>query len=100
MLGISKICEVCNTLWRLGTLDTLWLPLNTLQKIILHILVIHIFLYQYRLLDPCFARRLEALDLKAQDLGEKAKAREIIARTRSFLIVLYEKSLFILLNSC
>ena len=56
-------------------------------------------LYQYRLLDPCFARRLEALDLKAKDLEEKAKARETIAKTRSLLIVPYEKSLLILLNS-
>ena len=57
-------------------------------------------LYQYRLLDPCFARHLEALNLKAQDFGEKAKAREIIAKTKNLLIVPHEKSLLILLNSC
>ena len=56
-------------------------------------------LYQYRLLDPCSARRLKALDLKAKDLGEKTKARETIAKTRNLLIVPYEKSLLILLNS-
>ena len=57
-------------------------------------------LYQYKLLDPYFARRLKALDLKAKDLGEKAKARETIAKTRSLLIIPHEKSLLILLNSC
>ena len=56
-------------------------------------------LYQYRLLDPCFARRLEALDLKAQDLEEKVKARETIAKTRNLLIIPHENSLLILLNS-
>ena len=56
-------------------------------------------LYQYRLLDPCFARCLKALDLKAKDLGEKAKARETIAKTRNLLIIPHEKSLLILLNS-
>ena len=40
-------------------------------------------LYQYRLLDPCFAKRLKALDLKAQDLEEKARACETIAKTRN-----------------
>ena len=57
-------------------------------------------LYQYKLLGLCFARRLKALDLKAQDLGEKAKARETIAKIRNLLIVPHEKSLLILLNSC
>ena len=56
-------------------------------------------LYQYRLLDPYFARRLKALDLKAKDLGEKAKARETIAKIRNLLIIPHKKSLFILLNS-
>ena len=61
----------------------------------------HIYiLYQYRLLDPCFAKRLKALDLKTKDLGEKAKARETIAKTRNLLIIPHEKSLLILLNSC
>ena len=56
-------------------------------------------LYQYRLLNPCFARRLKALDLKAKDLKEKAKARETIAKTRNLLIIPHEKNLLILLNS-
>ena len=56
-------------------------------------------LYQYRLLDPCFARRLKALDLKAQDLREKAKAHKTIAKTRNLPIIPHEKSLLILLNS-
>ena len=57
-------------------------------------------LYQYRLLDPCFARRLEALDLIAKDLGEKANSREAVTKTRSLPTVPHEKNLFILLDSC
>ena len=60
----------------------------------------HIYiLYQYRLLNPCFARRLEALDLIAKDLGEKANSREAVTKTKSLLTVPHEKNLFILLDS-
>ena len=54
-------------------------------------------LNQYRLLDPCFARRLEALDLITKDLEEKANSREAITKTRSLPTVPHEKNLLILL---
>ena len=56
-------------------------------------------LYQYRLLDPCFAKRLEALDLIAKDLREKANSCEAVTKTRSLPTVPHEKNLLILLDS-
>ena len=57
-------------------------------------------LYQYKLLNPCFAGRLEALDLIAKDFGEKANSREAVTKTRSLPTVPHEKNLLTLLDSC